>query len=58
MEQVDQYYKVLVSTNSGAVAYKSPSFDIAGISASFGVDYDPAAGATGNDHDAVATKVY
>ena len=44
------------STNSGAVAYKSPSFDIAGISASFGVDYDPAAGATGNDHDAVATK--
>ena len=44
------------STNSGAVAYKSPSFDIAGISASFGVDYDPAAGATGSDHDAVATK--
>ena len=48
------------STNSGAVAYKSPSFDIAGISASFGVDYDPAAGGTGtgagNDHDAVATK--
>ena len=44
------------STNSGAVAYKSPSFDIAGISASFGVDYDPAAGAAGNDHDAVATK--
>ena len=27
-----------------------------GISASFGVDYDPAAGAAGNDHDAVATK--
>ena len=26
------------------------------ISASFGVDYDPAAGAAGNDHDAVATK--
>ena len=44
------------STNSGAVAYKSPSFDIAGISASFGVDYDPAADAAGNDHDAVATK--
>ena len=44
------------STSKGAVAYKSPSFDIAGISASFGVDYDPAAGATGNDHDAVATK--
>ena len=44
------------STNSGAVAYKSPSFDIAGISASFGLDYDPAAGATGSDHDAVATK--
>ena len=45
------------STNSGAVAYKSPSFDLMGISASFGVDYDPAAGASGNDHDAVATKV-
>ena len=43
-------------TNSGAVAYKSPSFDLMGISASFGVDYDPAAGAGGNDHDAVATK--
>jgi len=43
-------------TNSGAVAYKSPSFDLMGISASFGVDYDPAADATGNDHDAVATK--
>jgi hypothetical protein len=44
------------ATNSGAVAYKSPSFDIAGISASFGVDYDPAAGGAGNDHDAVAAK--
>ena len=27
-----------------------------GISTSFGVDYDPAADAAGNDHDAVATK--
>jgi outer membrane protein OmpU len=44
------------STNSGAVAYKSPSFDLMGVSASFGVDYDPAAGAAGNDHDAVAPK--
>ena len=44
------------STNSGAVAYKSPSFDLMGISASFGVDYDPAADAAGNDHDAVAAK--
>ena len=44
------------TTAKGAVAYKSPSFDIAGVSASFGVDYDPAAGADGNDHDAVATK--
>lgn len=44
------------ATNSGAVAYKSPSFDLMGVSASFGVDYDPAAGAAGNDHDAVATK--
>ena len=48
------------ATNSGAVAYKSPSFDLMGVSASFGVDYDPAAGGTGtgagNDHDAVATK--
>ena len=43
-------------TNSGAVAYKSPSFDLMGISASFGVDYDPAADAAGNDHDAVAAK--
>jgi outer membrane protein OmpU len=44
------------STNSGAVAYKSPSFDIMGVSASFGVDYDPAAGVAGSDHDAIATK--
>jgi outer membrane protein OmpU len=45
------------STNSGAVAYKSPSFDLGeGFSASFGVDYDPAAGGAGNDHDAVAAK--
>jgi hypothetical protein len=44
------------STNSGAVAYKSPSFDLGGLTASFGVDYDPAAGAAGNDHDAVAPK--
>jgi len=43
-------------TAKGAVAYKSPSFDLMGVSASFGVDYDPAADATGNDHDAVATK--
>ena len=58
MEHQDQYYKTIGgATNSGAVAYKSPSFDlIAGVSASFGVDYDPAAGAGGNDHDAVATK--
>ena len=27
-----------------------------GVSASFGVDYDPAAGGAGNDHDAVAAK--
>jgi outer membrane protein OmpU len=44
------------STNSGAVAYKSPSFDMMGVTASFGVDYDPAAGGAGNDHDAVAAK--
>jgi outer membrane protein OmpU len=44
------------STNSGAIAYKSPSIDLMGISASFGVDYDPAAGGAGNDHDAVAAK--
>ena len=43
-------------TAKGAVAYKSPSFDLMGISTSFGVDYDPAADAAGNDHDAVATK--
>ena len=57
MEQVDQFFKDIGSeTAKGAVAYKSPSFDIMGISASFGVDYDPAADAAGNDHDAVATK--
>ena len=44
------------TTAKGSVAYKSPSFDLMGVSASFGVDYDPAAGAAGNDHDAVATK--
>jgi len=44
------------TTAKGAVAYKSPSFDIMGVSASFGVDYDPAADAPGIDHDAVATK--
>jgi len=44
------------STNSGAVAYKSPSYDLMGLGVSFGIDYDPAAGASGNDHDAVATK--
>ena len=43
-------------TNSGAVAYKSPSIDVAGLGISFGVDYDPAAGGAGNDHDAVAAK--
>ena len=59
-EAWDQGHSVLQgiggSTNSGAVAYKSPSFDLMGVSASFGVDYDPAAGAAGSDHDAVATK--
>jgi len=59
-EAWDQGYSVLQgigsSTNSGAVAYKSPSIDVMGVSASFGVDYDPAAGAAGNDHDAVAPK--
>jgi outer membrane protein OmpU len=45
------------STNSGAVAYKSPSIDAGmGLAVSFGVDYDPAAGGAGNDHDAVAAK--
>jgi len=32
------------STAEGAVTYKSPSVDVAGLSLSFGVDYDPAAG--------------
>jgi len=44
------------TTAKGSVAYKSPSIDIMGVTASFGVDYDPAAGAAGNDHDAIATK--
>ena len=44
------------STAEGAVTYKSPSVDVAGLSLSFGVDYDPAAGKASDDHDAVTEK--
>ena len=44
------------STAEGAVTYKSPSFDMAGLSLSFGVDYDPAAGLASDDHDGVTNK--
>ena len=41
------------STNSGSVAYKSSAFEVEGFALSFGVDYDPQAGAGNPDHDAV-----
>ena len=44
------------ATAEGAVTYKSPSFDMAGLSLSFGLDYDPAAGNASDDHDAVTDK--
>jgi hypothetical protein len=44
------------STAEGAVTYKSPSFDIAGLSISAAVDYDPAANLATDDHDAAAAK--
>ena len=44
------------STAEGAVTYKSPSVDVAGLSLSFGVDYDPAAGNASDDHDGVTDK--
>ena len=45
------------STAEGAVTYKSPSVDVAGLSLSFGVDYDPAAGNASDDHDGVTDKM-
>ena len=44
------------STAEGTVTYKSPSVDVAGLSLSFGVDYDPAAGNASDDHDGVTNK--
>ena len=44
------------ATNSGSVSYALPSIDLMGATISAAVDYDPAAGAAGNDHDAVAAK--
>ena len=44
------------ATAEGAVTYKSPSVDVAGLSLSFGVDYDPAAGGASDDHDATTGK--
>ena len=59
-EAWDQGYSVLQSfgskTNSGAIAYKSAPVEVEGFTMTFGLDYDPAAGAKGSDHDAVATK--
>ena len=59
-EAWDQGYSVLQSfgskTNSGAIAYKSAPVEVEGFTMTFGLDYDPAAGAAGSDHDAVATK--
>ena len=44
------------ATAEGSVTYKSPSVDVAGLSLSFGVDYDPAAGSASDDHDGVTNK--
>ena len=51
------------ATAEGAVTYKTPSLDIAGLSISAAVDYDPVAGVSAagtggatNDHDAAAAK--
>ena len=44
------------ATNSGSVSYALPSIELMGATISAAVDYDPAAGAAGNDHDAVAAK--
>ena len=44
------------ATAEGAVTYKSPSVDVAGLSLSFGVDYDPAAGNASDDHDGTTGK--
>jgi len=44
------------STAEGTVTYKSPSVDLAGVSMSIGLDYDPAAGGASDDHDATTGK--
>jgi outer membrane protein OmpU len=44
------------STAEGTVTYKSPSVDLAGVSVSIGLDYDPAAGGASDDHDATTGK--
>ena len=44
------------ATAEGSVTYKSPSVDVAGLSLSFGVDYDPAASLATDDHDAATAK--
>jgi outer membrane protein OmpU len=44
------------ATAEGAVTYKTPSFDIAGLSISGAVDYDPAANLATDDHDAATAK--
>ena len=44
------------ATAEGAVTYKSPTVDVSGLAISFGVDYDPAANAASDDHDATTAK--
>lgn len=44
------------ATAEGAVTYKTPSFDIAGLSISGAFDYDPAADLATDDHDAATAK--
>ena len=44
------------STAEGTLTYKSPSVDLAGVSMSIGLDYDPAAGGASDDHDATTGK--
>jgi hypothetical protein len=46
------------STAEGAVTYKSPAVEVAGLAMTFGVDYDPAAGKASDDHDATTDKAY
>ena len=46
------------ATAEGAVTYKSPAIEAAGLAISFGVDYDPSANKASDDHDATTDKAY